>query len=70
MDECGAPAAAGVESFRYHADDRVEVRARKVSVGPRSLDEREEFIFAVFATRRFGDELLRQYIERSIVVHD
>ena len=70
MDERAPPAAPGRESVGSHRENRVEVSPRQVAVGPGPADQRVQLILGVFAARRLGDELLRQHVERRVVLHD
>ena len=61
-----APAALGVDAFGEHAHHGVEILARQIAVRIRAAHEREELVFAVFARGDFGDDLLREHVERML----
>ena len=64
MDQRAAPAAAGAKALRQHADHGVEIGARQRPIGPGAAEQREELVLAPLARRHFGDDLLRQHVER------
>ena len=64
MDQRAAPAAAGAEAFGQHADDRGKILARQCAIGPSAAEQREEVVLAPFPRCHFGDDLLRQHVER------
>ncbi len=66
MEERAAPAAPGAEPLGQHLHDRGELGARQVAIGRGAADEREEFVLAPFLRRDFGDDLLRQHVERLL----
>ena len=61
-----APAALGVDAFGEHAHHGVEILAREIAVRIGAAHEREELVFAVLARGDFGDDLLREHVERML----
>src|SRR5436309_1266120 len=64
MQVRAAPTASRGETFRQHAHNFVEFRARKVSEWIGGPDHLEQCIFCPFLWCNRGDNLLRQDIER------
>src|SRR6266536_1341337 len=60
------PAAAGAEAVRQHAHHRREILPRQRAIGRGTAHERIEFVLVPFARGHFGDDLLRQHIERLL----
>jgi hypothetical protein len=70
MQQRAAPAAFGREPFRRHPHDGVELAARQRSIGPRALRQGKEIVLGVVLARGFGNDLLRQHVERGVVRHN
>ena len=65
--QIGAAAAAlGVDAFGEHAHHGVEILALEIAVRIRAAHEIEQLVLAVFARRDFGDDLLREHVERML----
>ena len=64
MDQRAAPAAPRGKAFRQHADDRRKILLRQRPVGPRTPEAREQSVLVPALRRYFGDDLLRQHVER------
>jgi hypothetical protein len=64
VDERAAAPATRAEALRNHLDDRREIFTRQGAIGPGAAHQSEETLFAPFARGHFGDDLLRQNIER------
>ena len=63
--QIGAAAAAlGADAVGQHAHHGVEIPALEIAVWIRAAHEREQLVLAVFARRHFGDDLLREHVER------
>ena len=70
MDQRGAAAAPRREAVRRHREHGVEVASLEVAIRPRAAHEREQLVFGVLAAARFGDDLLREHVQRRIVRDD
>ena len=70
VEQGRATAPPGGEPFRRHRHDAVEVAARERRVRRRSSHELEQFSFSVLAAGALGNYLLRQHVERRILVND
>ena len=64
MDERAAPAAPGGEAFGQHLTTAAKSSRVSVAIGPGAAKQREELVLAPFLRRDFGDDLLRQHVER------
>src|SRR5256885_2777996 len=64
MDERAVPAAARAVALREHAHDLVEFGALEVAAGIRPAQQVVEPGLVPLARRHFGDDLLRQDVER------
>src|SRR6185436_4389189 len=58
------------EAVGGHLDDGVEVTTFQLAIGPRAPNDVKQIVFGVVAARGFRRDLLREYIERSVVLHD
>src|SRR5262249_33363660 len=65
-DERAAPAAGVGEPARQHAHHRREILPRHRAVGGGAAHERIELVLVPFARGHFGDDLLRQHVERPL----
>jgi hypothetical protein len=59
-----ARALAGGEALGQHAHHGVEIRARQRPIRPRATHQIVQRILAPLLARHFGDDLLRQHVER------
>jgi hypothetical protein len=66
MDQGAAPAAPSGKAFRQHANDCRKVLLSQRPVRPRSPKLGEEFTLVPVLSCHFGDDLLRQDIERRL----
>ena len=64
MDERAVPAAARAVALREHAHDLVELGALEVAAGIRPAQQVVEPRLVPLARRHFGDDLLREDVER------
>ena len=64
MDQGAAPATAEGEAVCQHLDDRIEVGARQVAIGPGAAHQGVEIGLGPVLRSHFGNDLLRQHIER------
>ena len=70
VDQRRATSSARGKAVRRHPQHAVERRAVEVSIGPGAGDERKQLVFRIIPARRFGDDLLREHVERRVVRHD
>ena len=66
MDQRGAAAAPGRVAGREHRDDVVELLAREIAIRIGAAQEVEERVLVPFLGGRFGDDLLREHVERLL----
>src|SRR2546430_2248974 len=64
MDERATASPAGGETFGQHGDNRRKVHLRQRAIGPRAANERKQLVLVPFLRGYFGDDLLRQDVER------
>jgi hypothetical protein len=64
MDQRAPPAATGAEALGQHRNDGGKILAPKLPVGPRAAHQREELVLFPLSRSDFGDDLLRQHVER------
>ena len=64
MNQRGAPAAFGAETFGQHFYDALEFCPREISIGPGGTSEFKKFRFVPILAGSCGDNLLRENIER------
>src|SRR5215475_14084806 len=68
MHERASTSATRGESFGHHGERAIEFVAIDGAVRPRAPDEREQLVFTVVGTRSFGHDLLRELVERGLVL--
>ena len=61
-----APAALGADAVGEHAHHGVEILALEIAIRIRAAHQREQLVLAVFARGDFGDDLLREHVERML----
>ena len=61
-----APAAPRAKPSASIADDGSEILARQRAIRPGAAQQREELVLVPFPCRDFGDDLLRQHVERLL----
>ena len=66
VDERAAPAAPAGVALGQHRQHRGEILARERAIGPGAAEAGEERVLAPFARGDFGDDLLRQDVERLL----
>ena len=66
MDQGPPPAATAAETFGQHTDQRGKILALQRAIGPCAARQREELFLAPFSRADFGNDLLRQHVERLI----
>ena len=64
MEQRAAAAAPAGEAFSQHRDDGGKILPRQRAIRPGAAEEGEELVLLPFPRCNFGDDLLRQHIER------
>ena len=70
MHQRRPPPTSRRESVCRHANNGVEIRPVEAAIRPRPSDEVVQLLLATLAARRLGDDLLRQHVDRRIVLDD
>src|SRR6267143_1454113 len=64
MEQRAAAAAPAGEALGQHRDDGGKILPRQRPIGPGAAEQREKLVLLPFPRRDFGDDLLRQHVER------
>ena len=70
MQQRRAPAPSRAEAVGGHGDHGIEIAARESAIGRSAADQVEERGLVVLGARTLRDHLLREHVERRVVLDD